>query len=200
MSSDGLGVLGPLAADRRQPREREPERRAVPRFERELDRLAHGELGEQDRVLERAAEAERGPLVRTLAVDLVAEELDGAAARHVPADRVEQRRLPRAVVADQPDHLARERAERHVVDRGEAAELDREAVRREHGAVGVQGHRVELRDVRERRPAVRSPSSRWTLVGGVSRPSAATSRARSSRSARSRPGCTGGSAATRCST
>src|ERR1700750_735940 len=113
-------MLRAFGVDRREPREGEQERGAVPRLERELDRLPYGELGEQGRVLESAAESERGPLVRTRAVDLLAEEVDGAAARHVSADGVEQRRLPRTVVADQPDDFAGERAERHVVHRGEA--------------------------------------------------------------------------------
>ena len=43
-----------------EPDERDPERRAVPRLERELHRLADGQLGEERRGLERAAEPERG--------------------------------------------------------------------------------------------------------------------------------------------
>ena len=71
-----FGVLGPLAvgstATTRATTQNDVRCRAS---SASSHRLADGELGEQDRALERAAEPERGPLVRALAADLVAEEL-----------------------------------------------------------------------------------------------------------------------------
>ncbi len=58
-------------------------------------------------------------------------------ARYEAADRVQQRRLARAVGADEADDLARDRAEVDLVDRDEPAEVNGELARREHGAVGV---------------------------------------------------------------
>ena len=43
-------------------------------------------------------------------------------------DHVQQRRLPRAVRADEPDHLAGSHRERDVVDRDDATEPNRDAL------------------------------------------------------------------------
>ncbi len=76
--------------------------------------------------------------------------------RHVAADRVEQCRLARAVRADEPDHLARHRAEVDRVDRDDAAEAHTTSSRvGERAAVGVRRQRVRLGDARQRRAAVR---------------------------------------------
>ena len=100
----------------------ESEPGAPARLERDLHRLAHGELGEQRRGLERAAEAEAGPPRRAGRRHVVAEQFDRARARHEPADRVHQRRLAGAVGADQPDDLAAADPQAGVVDRDDAAE------------------------------------------------------------------------------
>src|SRR5947208_2517904 len=80
---------------------------------REEDRAALDHV-ETAAVLRRPADAELRDLVRPAAVDGLAAELDPARARaQVPHDRAQGRRLPRAVPADEADHLARAHAERH---------------------------------------------------------------------------------------
>ncbi len=70
--------------------------------------LEHGHAREQREVLERAADAERGHVMRGVADDRLALEDQVAAVRRVePAHAVEQRGLARAVRADQPDDVAR---------------------------------------------------------------------------------------------
>ena len=55
--------------------QRAPERRRLARFERELHALAHGQLGEQRRGLERAAEADTGAAVRREVRHVLAQQL-----------------------------------------------------------------------------------------------------------------------------
>ena len=171
--------------------ERGPEARAMTRFQRELHGLAHGELREQARALERAPEPERRSLVRALPADLLAQELHRTLRRHVAADRVEQRRLAGTVVADEPDDLTGRGVEVDRVHRGEPAELHRQRARREHGAVGVQRRGPQPSDVRERRGRS-GRGLRRDAAATASRPNAGASRACSSRSARSRRECRGG--------
>src|SRR2546425_1166534 len=105
-----------------------------PRPRGDLDVLGHGEVGEDPAVLRRPADAELRDLVRPAAVDGLAAELDPARARaQVPHDRAQGRRLPRAVPADEADHLARAHAERHGPQ--DVARLD-EHVDRVHGQHG----------------------------------------------------------------
>src|SRR5438445_2664095 len=105
-----------------------------PRPRGDLDVLGHGEVGEDPAVLRRPPDAEPRDLVRPAAVDGLAAELDRARARaQVPHDRAQGRRLPRAVPADEADHLARTHAERHGPQ--DVARLD-EHVDRVHGQHG----------------------------------------------------------------
>ena len=95
------------------------------RLERDLDRLAHGELGEERRRLERAAEPVPGPLgASTCSATSSPCSSIRPAARDEPTDRVHQRRLAGAVGADEPDDLAGADLERHVVDGADATEAD----------------------------------------------------------------------------
>ena len=87
------------------------------------------ERREEAPVLERATEPEPGPRLRRLAADVVDLALRVARASIVPivlgrepGDDVEQRGLAGAVRADEADDLAGADRERHVVERGDAAE------------------------------------------------------------------------------
>ena len=193
MSSPASAYLLALGSDRRHPEQRSPERRHVARLERELHRVAHGELGKEPRRLERATQP---VAARAGAPSCGSRRARGAApcpCGHVAADRVEQRRLAGAVVPDEPDHLAGHGVEVDVVDRDEPAEAHGEVLGGEHRAVGVASTRFERDRVASSdaggavtvlRACRRAPSA--------CRPSAAASRARSTRSARSRPGCRAG--------
>src|SRR6202008_3920739 len=80
--------------------------REVP-FEGDGDRLRNRETREQQRVLERAAEAGQRPLVWRRFGDVVVLQDDAAAVDLVePGDAVHQRRLAGTVVADEPEDLA----------------------------------------------------------------------------------------------
>ena len=163
--------------------ERAPERRAVPRFERELHGLAHGELGEQRRGLERAAEAERGPLVRTLAVTSRPRSSTVPRLGTYPPIALSSVDLPAPFVPMRPITSPGQRAE---VDTSSTATMPPNSTVRPcvastlPSAFNVTGWSCAMCGAR---PAARSSSSRWTWSGAVSRASAATSRARSSRSA-----------------
>ena len=71
--------------------------------------------------------------------DVVAQELDGAAARHEPADRVHEARLAGAVGADESDHGAEVHGEAHVVDRRDPAEVDGEVLDVQRRCLGSLG-------------------------------------------------------------
>ena len=183
---DELGRLGPLRAllgDRRRIEEqRSPERRRAARLERELHGLAHGELGEQPSRLGRCGRARRAPGGAAASRETsVAEQLDLAPARHVAADRVQQRRLARAVRADEADDLARLRVEVDPVDRDQAAEVDAERRGRDDAAVGVRDDRRARRaGERDRR---RGDASSPAAPAGVARASAGSCRAARTRAA-----------------
>jgi hypothetical protein len=92
------------------------------------DVFEHGHLGEESRVLKRAADAERGDAVRLPVRDVGpgdehASRVEAADA----ADRVEERRLARTVGPDQRGQRAVLERERNVVDRDEPAETFRRA-------------------------------------------------------------------------
>src|SRR5262249_17428178 len=89
--------------------------------------LENTQMAEETAVLERAAHALRGDLVRREPVDRLALEADAAGLRHgVAGDRVEERRLAGAVGADEGDDLAGRDAERDAIDGGQSAEADRD--------------------------------------------------------------------------
>src|SRR5207249_3685414 len=86
-------------------------------------RLGHGHRREQAGVLERAAEATGRPVGRTQLGHVASVELDapGVGGQEARAD-VEQRRLARAVGADDPEHLPTADREVDVVDGGDPPE------------------------------------------------------------------------------
>ena len=94
--------------------------------------LLDRQVVEQLQRLERAAETRAGPALRRQAADVLARanRID-ARARHEPGDRVDARRLARAVRADQADQLARADVEIDLVDGHEPAEADRQPRRLE---------------------------------------------------------------------
>ena len=149
---------------------------APARFERDLDRLAHGELGEQRRGLERAAEAHACPArAAPCRRDVVAEELDRARARHEAADGVHQRRLAGAVGADEADDLVVADAQRRVVDGDDAAEANGDAsTTSSAGTSSTIGGRAE----RDEHRRCRAPRRSVGTVRRVSTPPTRTSASR----------------------
>ena len=96
---------------------------ARPRVHADHHVRQHAKRREQREVLERAADAEIGNAVRRQRQQRAIAETDIASLRRVePAQAVEQRRLSRAVGADEPDDLTFRHVERHTVERNDAAE------------------------------------------------------------------------------
>ena len=109
------------------------EARARPRVDgieqRHAQVLGDGEARERPRQLEAARQAAAGALVRGEPVDALAVEAHRAGlVGERAADAVDQRRLARAVRADQADALARRDREIDAVERDEAAEALAEPV------------------------------------------------------------------------
>src|ERR1043165_7008316 len=78
-------------------------------------------------MLERPPETGGDALVGQQRQDVLSLQDDPAFVRLLePADRVKERRLPRAVRPEQPDDLTRRDADANVVERGEPAETHRE--------------------------------------------------------------------------
>src|SRR6185295_1641689 len=79
---DELARFGPLGAltsrGRREPQQRAPERCRAARFERELDCLAHRQLGKQGGGLKGAAETDACALMGGESGDVAAQQLDAA--------------------------------------------------------------------------------------------------------------------------
>ena len=106
----GLGRAGALADRRAGQEQRGREEPGAPaRLERDLHRLAHGELREQSGA---AWKVRPRPCARTSATATSRETSSPSSstvpvARHEAADRVHQRRLAGAVGADEPDDLVR---------------------------------------------------------------------------------------------
>ena len=89
--------------------------------------------GEQADALQRAGDPEPGELVRANPVQHgLAEPHAAGVGAHEAADDVEQRRLARAVGADDADDLAGRDRQRDVVERRQAAEAHRETVHPQH--------------------------------------------------------------------
>ena len=112
---------------------------------RESDRLAHGQVLEQLRALERPTEAEsRAPRGRE-AMHVVTEDLDRTPAADESADRVHQRRLAGAVRADEPDDLTRRNVEVDVIDHEPRAERNAELPDPDHRVERRPGSRAATR-------------------------------------------------------
>src|SRR4029077_20064899 len=102
---------------------RVPELAVGPAMLADPDVVEGAHVLEQPDVLEGAGDAERRGLVRLRAGDVAALEHDATLGRREDAgDRVEQGRLARAIRADQREHLAALRVERHIIHGDEAAE------------------------------------------------------------------------------
>ena len=121
------------------------------------DVLAHGHAAQDLGALERAHEAARVDPVGGEAVDPVASQSDLASvgAKRAGHD-VEERRLARAVRADQREHLAGANVERHVVERLQPAEAHADAAYVEER--GFTRHAVLLAGRRCRMHASRASS------------------------------------------
>jgi hypothetical protein len=105
-----------------------------PALERHGDRLAHGQAGEQLRVLERPPDARPGPGRRCQRRDVVAVVHDPpGVGRGEARHEVEHRGLAGAVRADESDDLAGAGRDVDVVDRRDAAEGHRQAGQVERG-------------------------------------------------------------------
>ena len=107
---------------------------------RDLEVLGHVEVVEELDGLPRPAEAEPGPLVGREAGDVPVGEPDAADGRGEAGERVDERRLARAVRSDQPHQLAGLDREVHVVERSQAAVGDRQSLRleeRHHASSGA---------------------------------------------------------------
>src|SRR5581483_6606526 len=99
----------------------------VHRLHGETHVLVDAEMAEDVRDLERARDAQARALVRRERGDLAVFEPDPSfARRQQPAQKVEERRLARAVRSDDRAHAAFGDLERDVVDGGEAGEAPRE--------------------------------------------------------------------------
>ena len=97
--------------------------------------LQHGGVLEQLDVLERPRDAPPGDLVRRHPRDVLAAEEQAARGRVVDArDQVEDGGLARAVGPDDGEDLPGLHLEAHAVERLDAAEVDREPVRREEAS------------------------------------------------------------------
>ena len=95
----------------------------------EQDVLPHRHGSEQRQVLKRAADAERGNAVRPRVDDWRAFEQDAAFVERIqPRQAIEQRRLARAIRADQPDDVAGLHRKRHAIECRDAAEAHRHAI------------------------------------------------------------------------
>src|SRR5262249_34357963 len=104
----------------------------------ELDILKNGKTTERPRDLESAADSTVDDPVRRGARDLMPVEIDRACRRpQRTRQHVEDRTLAGAVRADQAENLALLDRERHVVDRGEAAEAFHETIHHQHRSPSV---------------------------------------------------------------
>ena len=89
----------------------------------DLDVLAYREVAERAAVLKRARDSGASAAIGPPPRHVPPFELDGALIREVEArNEVDERRLPRAVRADQPDDLVPVQRERDPLDRVDAVE------------------------------------------------------------------------------
>ena len=140
-------------------------------LERELEVLEHRQVLEHGRLLELAADADRGDLVLAQAqqVDRRAEERLAGVGPGLAGDDVHHRRLAGAVRADDAAHLAGADRERQRVERLEAVEADRDVVEVEDRAVGD----VELAGARRRASSSSRGRPSGPRVAAICRSSAA---------------------------
>ena len=163
LEADGLehGV-GFVAKETLDPRE-EAQATAAVRDERRLHVLEHGEPREDVGALERAADAEPADVVRRQAGDVAPVQDDGAGVgAQVAGDQVEERRLARAVGADDRRDLAAGHAERDAGHGLKAVEgLPHTAHLKHGGPAGARArHRARRRCRPERRRGSRSARCR----------------------------------------
>ena len=102
---------------------------------RQADGVAHAQVGEELRALERSTDTEARASRRREAARAAAEDLDLAPAGDETAHGVHQRRLARAVGTDESDHFARCHVQVDLVDDGAGAETN--------GHLADAEHRVE---------------------------------------------------------
>ena len=121
------------------------------------DIVEHREIGKQRDVLEGAADADFGDLVRRAGQDALALEQDIALAGLIePGEAIEERGLAGAVRSDQAEDLALVHVERHAVQRDDAAEHDADVANRKQGSnrTGLSLRELCLHHiVRPRRPS-----------------------------------------------
>ena len=103
--------------------------------------LEHRQPGEQPDALQRARDAEsrRAGWCAPSRASGPAIQASPTVGAHKPADHVEQGRLAGAVGTDDAEHLARRDLDRDVVERGDAAEADRQLTRGKRGTP-IRGH------------------------------------------------------------
>jgi hypothetical protein len=121
---------GPLVAiGARQSQQRRGQARAAPALRPGHDVLERRQPREQPDALERAGDPEARELMRPdVAQRALAPRDVAVVGAHEAADHVEERRLARAVGADDADDLARRDLQGDVVERGQAAEAHRDRV------------------------------------------------------------------------
>ena len=101
--------------------------------------VEHRKIGKQRDVLEGAADADLGDLVRRTRQDARAFHQDIAGTRLIePGETVEQRRLAGAVRPDQAEDCALMHVEGHAIQRDDAAEHDADVANREQGSIPVR--------------------------------------------------------------
>ena len=112
-----------------------PERRMPVQVLADHDVVHSGETAEEADVLVRPRHAERGDAIRRQAVDAASVQLNlSRGGPQQSGDQVQERRLTRAVGADQPVHLAIADGERGVIHGAHASERTRHAGERERHA------------------------------------------------------------------
>src|SRR5262249_49419896 len=121
---------GKLSASRRAGEEQLlPERSRAMTVPADEEVLQHGRVLEELDVLERARDAERGdPVRRQIVYFSILEKNPSRGGRIDQADQVENRRLARAIGANDREYFAAFYVKRHAVDRHHAPEADAEVI------------------------------------------------------------------------
>ena len=105
----------------------------------DADVVDHREVGKQRDVLEGAADADLGDLVRRPRQDAGAFHQDVAGARLIePGEAIEERGLAGAVRSDQAEDGALVHVEGHAIQRDDAAEHDADVANREQGSIALR--------------------------------------------------------------
>ena len=121
----------------------------------DADIVEHRKIGKQRDVLEGAADADLGDLVRRARQDAGAFHQDVAGRRLIePRETVEQRGLAGAVRSDQAEDRALVHVEGYAIQRDDAAEHDADVANREQGSISLRElclrHRVPPALITER--------------------------------------------------